>query len=43
MELKDLVTHRHTTFMRRWINVIDVDLASQQRRAPSGWDIYDDF
>ena len=26
----------HTTVLRRWINVVDVDLTSQQRRVPSG-------
>ena len=26
----------HTTSMRRWINVIDVDSTSQQRRVPNG-------
>ena len=26
----------HTTFLRRWINVNDVDSTSQQRRVPSG-------
>ena len=31
----------HTTLLRRWINVIDVDSPSQQHRVPSGieWDI----
>ena len=27
-----------TTLLRRWIDVIDADWTSQQRRAPSGWD-----
>ena len=26
----------HTTLLRRWINVIDVDSMSQQRRVPNG-------
>ena len=26
----------HMTLLRRWINVIDVDSTSQQRRVPSG-------
>ena len=26
----------HTILLRRWINVIDVDSTSQQRRVPSG-------
>ena len=30
----------HTTLLRRWINVNDVDSASQQRRVPSGIYLY---
>ena len=27
----------HTTLLRRWINVIDVDSTSQQQRVPGGY------
>ena len=30
----------HTTLLRRWISVIDVDSTSQERRVPMQWDIY---
>ena len=30
------LTADHTTLLRRWINVVDVDSTSQQRRVPSG-------
>ena len=32
----DILPTGHTTFLRRWINVNDVDSTSQQRRVPSG-------